>query len=55
MVNPPLLADVQLKNQPASSLPGGVTYVNNIRATTGRDAADLSGGAAGPRTDAGHH
>jgi hypothetical protein len=27
MVNPPLLADVQLKNEPASLLPGGVTYV----------------------------
>lgn len=33
MVNPPLVADVQLKNQPASLLPGGITYVagqNNI-------------------------
>lgn len=33
MVNPPMIADVQLKNQPASLLPGGVTYVtgqNNI-------------------------
>lgn len=28
MVNPPLVADVQLKNQPASLLPGGITYVN---------------------------
>ena len=27
MVNPPLVADVQLKNQPASLLPGGVTYI----------------------------
>lgn len=26
-VNPPLIADVQLKNQPASLLPGGITYV----------------------------
>jgi hypothetical protein len=26
-VNPPMLADVQLKNQPASLLPGGVTYI----------------------------
>lgn len=26
-VNPPLVADVQLKNQPASLLPGGMTYV----------------------------
>ena len=27
MVNPPLIADIQLKNQPASLLPGGVTYI----------------------------
>lgn len=27
MANPPMLADVELKNQPASSLPGGVTYI----------------------------
>lgn len=26
-VNPPLLADIALKNQPATMLPGGVTYV----------------------------
>lgn len=33
MVNPPLKADVQLKNQPASLLPGGITYIagqNNV-------------------------
>jgi hypothetical protein len=30
MVNPPMIADVQLKNQPASLLPGGVTYVNGL-------------------------
>jgi hypothetical protein len=30
MVNPPLVADVQLKNEPASLLPGGVTYVQMI-------------------------
>lgn len=28
LVNPPMVGDVQLKNQPASLLPGGVTYVN---------------------------
>lgn len=28
MVNPPLVADVQLKNQPANLTPGGVTYVS---------------------------
>jgi hypothetical protein len=27
VVNPPMVADIQLKNQPASLLPGGVTYV----------------------------
>jgi hypothetical protein len=30
MVNPPLLADVQLKNQPATSIPGGITYVAGL-------------------------
>jgi hypothetical protein len=30
MVNPPMVADVQLKNQPASLLPGGVTYVSGM-------------------------
>lgn len=29
LVNPPMVADVQLKNEPASLLPGGVTYVTN--------------------------
>lgn len=33
MVNPPLVADVQLKNQPASLLPGGMTYVSNFAAS----------------------
>jgi hypothetical protein len=37
MVNPPLKADVQLKNQPASMLPGGITYVNSL----GRDRPGL--------------
>jgi len=37
MVNPPLVMDVQLKNQPASVLPGGVTYVAGL--TSGREAA----------------
>jgi hypothetical protein len=27
LVNPPMVADIQLKNQPASLMPGGVTYV----------------------------
>lgn len=30
MVNPPLVADIQLKNQPASLLPGGMTYVTGF-------------------------
>ena len=30
MVNPPLVADMQLKNQPASLLPGGMTYVTGF-------------------------
>ena len=29
-VNPPMIADIQLKNQPASMLPGGVTYVSGM-------------------------
>lgn len=29
-VNPPMLADIQLKNQPASLLPGGVTYIAGL-------------------------
>jgi hypothetical protein len=37
MVNPPLVADVQLKNQPASLLPGGMTYVSGF-AQTGKAA-----------------
>lgn len=32
-VNPPMVADVQLKNQPASLLPGGITYINGFNAT----------------------
>lgn len=34
-VRPPLIADVQLKNQPSSILPGNVTYVANLSAGTG--------------------
>lgn len=33
MVNPPLVADIQLKNQPASLLPGGITYVTGYSAS----------------------
>ena len=32
LVNPPMVADIQLKNQPASLFPGGVTYVSGIMA-----------------------
>ncbi len=28
LANPPMVADVELKNQPASTIPGGVTYVS---------------------------
>lgn len=34
LVNPPMVADIQLKNQPASLLPGGVTYISGM--TTGK-------------------
>ena len=37
MVNPPLVADVQLKNQPASLLPGGMTYLQGF-AQSGKPA-----------------
>lgn len=37
MVNPPLVADIQLKNQPASLLPGGMTYISGF-AQTGKPA-----------------
>ena len=33
MVNPPLVADIQLKNKPASQLPGGITYINGFSST----------------------
>lgn len=33
MVNPPLVADVQLKNQPANLTPGGLTYVAGYTAS----------------------
>jgi hypothetical protein len=32
MVNPPLVADMQLKNQPANLTPGGITYVTGFTA-----------------------
>src|SRR5207237_8623941 len=32
-VNPPMLADAQLKNQPASLLPGGTTYIIGMLST----------------------
>lgn len=35
MVDPPMIADIQLKNQPASLLPGGITYVSGLG--TGRE------------------
>lgn len=37
MVNPPLVADIQLKNQPASLLPGGMTYISGF-AQSGKPA-----------------
>jgi hypothetical protein len=32
-INPPLVADAQLKNQPASLLPGGMTFLQGMMAT----------------------
>ena len=34
-VRPPLLADITMKNQPSSILPGHVTYTQNLRAGSG--------------------
>jgi len=34
MVNPPMVADIQLKNQPASLIPGGVTYIAGLMSST---------------------
>src|SRR6516225_7184828 len=34
LVNPPMVADIQLKNQPASLLPGGLTYVAGMMANS---------------------
>ncbi len=34
-VRPPLIADITLKNQPSSILPGQVTYVQNLSSGTG--------------------
>lgn len=34
-VRPPLIADMSMKNQPSSQLPGHVTYVNNLGPGTG--------------------
>lgn len=30
MVNPPLVADMRLKNQPSTTIPGGITYVDGL-------------------------
>lgn len=30
LVNPPMVADASMKNQPASLLPGGITYINGM-------------------------
>ena len=35
MVNPPMLADISMKNQPATMLPGGVTYVQSTAGSIG--------------------
>jgi Bacteriophage head to tail connecting protein len=35
MVNPPMLADVALKNEPTTTLPGGITFVPSVGQTPG--------------------
>lgn len=34
LVNPPLIADLQMKNQPAALIPGGITYVAGMMSST---------------------
>lgn len=38
LVRPPVVADAQLKNQPSSTLPGGVTFVASLGPNTGMRA-----------------
>jgi hypothetical protein len=42
-VNPPMVADVQLKNQPASLLPGGTTYIAGMMQTGNAGFAPVYG------------
>lgn len=35
MVNPPMIADVSMKNEPASLLPGAITYANALNGNVG--------------------
>lgn len=42
-VNPPMVADIQLKNQPASLLPGGVTYLAGMLQNGGKGFAPAYG------------
>jgi hypothetical protein len=42
-VNPPMIADVQLKNQPASLLPGGTTYIAGMMQTGNAGFAPVYG------------
>lgn len=41
--NPPMVFDIQLKNQPASMLPGGATYVSGFSQTGNAGAAPIYG------------
>ena len=42
-VNPPMVADIQLKNQPASLLPGGTTYIAGMMQTGNAGFAPVYG------------
>lgn len=35
MINPPLLADISMKNEAAVTIPGGITFVNGLNASNG--------------------
>ena len=47
IVNPPMVADVQMKNEPASLLPGGVTYVQNVAQSGFKPAYEVPPNIAG--------
>ena len=50
-VNPPMLADVSLRNEPASMLPGGVTYVSTTQGVGFKPAYEIAPDFSGLAAD----